>query len=132
MSDENKSHPSSNQSGPTMSFHERKIEELQHLRRPPALIPTRAPGGGPPVKQYTREDQMFNAALDRQIAFWKEQAEKTQGQDDLAKNALNRAVREGVQARKDEIRGLAKNDFALGKEKDRAKQGFNRSSGIER
>lgn len=117
---------------PGQDFHEWKIEQLERLRKPPVLTPVRQPGGGPPLKQHTHEDRMFNAALDRQIVFWQLQIEKTRSREDRSKVALNRAVRDGVQARKDEIKDQAKDDFALGKEKDRAKRGFNRSSGIQR
>ena len=117
---------------PGQSYHEWKIEQLEKLRKPSVLVPIRQPGGGPPVKQFTHEDRKFNAALDQQIAFWQQQVEKTQGHEDRSKEALTLAVRDGVQARKNEIKGQAKDDFALGKEKDRAKRGLNRASGLER
>ncbi|MCC7389425.1 MAG: hypothetical protein IT431_11720 [Phycisphaerales bacterium] len=77
---------------PSKTHAERKIEELQQLRRPPTLQPTLTPKG-PGVKEVVTEaTRRFNEALDRQITFWQEQIERQRAIKDRARTEFNRQV----------------------------------------
>lgn len=113
MSDDRSENPTPKRDPSQQSYHEWKIEQLEKQRRPPSPMPALKPPGSPPHKQLTKEDKKYNEALDRQIQLWHDQAEKTQGMDGQSKEAFSKEI-------------------AKGKIKGKAKDRFNRASGIER
>ena len=116
MSDEHpKNDPKKNQQHdqPNHGYHEKKIEQLEKMRRLSPPAPVFKPRGSPPHKQLNDADKKYNAALDRQVKYWHDQAEKTQGMEGKAREPFNKEV-------------------SRGKIKGKAQDRFNRASGIER
>jgi|GEM_PF-4545899 len=92
---------------------EKKIEALEKMKRPAPPRNVFKPRGSPPHKQLTKEDKEYNAAIDRQVQFWQEQVDKTQGMEGKARDAFAQ-------------------ENAKGKVKGKAKDRFNRANEHER
>ena len=97
MSDDHKNVDSFNSAAkgppepPKQTYAQRKIEELNKQRPKPTyqLVPT--PRGQVRVQVISKSHHDKNAAIDGQIEFWKEQHEKTAGNEGELKQEFGKA-----------------------------------------